>query len=116
MNGQQSLNRPVKRGARPGTEVWVWFLIAGAALATTRVALLVWLNRRLASHTSTGTDYLLLWLYPEAVISRSWNSLSALGGTKYYVAWCLLITLGSFVMATPILLGGWRRQRRLRRA
>ena len=93
--------------------VWAWFAIAGTVLAVARVALLVWLNHRLASHTSTGMDSFLLWLYPEAVITRVWNSLSAAGGTKYYVAWCSLITAGSFVMATPILLLGWFTRRRM---
>ena len=88
------------------------YLMTAALLAISRVALLVWLNRRLASHTSTGMDYWLLWWYPEALISGSWNSLSALSGTKYYVAWGSLITIGSFVIATPILLVGWLRQRR----
>jgi hypothetical protein len=114
MNGRQRPERTLKRGGKLGTGVWVWFLTAGAVLAVTRVVLLVWLNHRLASHTSTEADYSLLWLYPEAVVTGFWDSLSACGGTTYYIAWCSLFTIGSFVMATPILLVGWLRHRRPR--
>lgn len=114
MNGRHSPERTLERRGRLGTGVWVWFLTAGAMLAVTRVGLLIWLNHRLASHTSTATDSSLLWLYPEAVVSVFWNSLSAFTGTKYYIAWGSLFTIGSFVMATPILLVGWLRRGRSR--
>ena len=90
----------------------MWYLTTGAVLAVTRVALLVWLNHRRASDTVTKTDYFLTWLYPEAVVSIFWNSLVAFSGTEYYLAWGSLVIVGSFVMATPILLVGWLRRRR----
>jgi len=96
------------------TGVWVWYLATGAVLAVTRVALLVWLNYRLASHTATQTvSSIGGWLlYPEDVIGISLGSLMGFYGTKYYLAWGTLLTIGSFVMATPILLVGWLRNRR----
>jgi hypothetical protein len=112
MDGRQGSNGTLERGRRLGTGVRLWYLTTGAVLAVTRVALLVWLNHRLASHTSTEMDYFLLWLYPEAVVSVLWNSISFFEGAKYYLAWCSLVTAGSFVMATPILLAGWLRHRR----
>jgi hypothetical protein len=50
------------------------------------------------------------WLFPEAVVSTFWNTL-AVSGTTSDGAWGSLVTVGSFVMATPILLVGWLRRR-----
>lgn len=92
---------------------WVWYLTTGTVLAVARLALLVWLNHRLASHVVTQTDYFLGdWLYPEFLVSIFWRRLVAVYGTEYYVAWGSLVTVGSFVMATPILIVGWLRHKR----
>jgi hypothetical protein len=110
--------RPGSQGTlvrqRLRTSVWVWYLVTGTVLAVTRVALLVWLNHpHTWWHTSAQTEYLLVqWLYPEDVVSILWRSIAGFYGTKYYLAWCSLLTVGSFVMATPILVVSWLRHRR----
>ena len=94
--------------------MWVWYLTTGAVLAVTRVTLFLWLVHRAISDAQTETDnFLTRWLYPEFVVSIFWNSLvSSYSGAAYYLAWGSLVTVGSFVMATPVLLVGWLRHRR----
>jgi hypothetical protein len=99
----------------PRTSVWVWYLTAGTLLAVTRIALFLWLVRRTVLHKQTELDYFVADLYrPESFASIVLVGLPGYQGAKYYLAWVSLITLGSFVMATPILLVGWLRQRRRR--
>jgi hypothetical protein len=106
MDGRQGSKEKLERGRRLGRGVWVWYLTTGAVLAISRVALLVWLNYR---HPPGSWS----WLYPEAVLSIFWRSLTGfVDWTEYYLAWGSLVTLGSFVMATPILLVGWLVRRR----
>ncbi len=112
MDRRQGAGEKFGHDRRLKTGVWMRYLIAGATLAVTRVALLVWLNHPAVSHTRTETDYFLFaWLYPEVFVSIFWNSLVGFGGTKYYLAWGSLVTIGSFVLATPILFVRWLRQR-----
>jgi hypothetical protein len=92
--------------------VWARYLTTGAVLAVTRVSLFLWIVHRFVSHTTTATVYSLLWLYPEMGVVAFWHSLSAFEGAKYYVAWCSLFTVGSFVMAAPILSVGWLKRSR----
>jgi hypothetical protein len=92
--------------------VWVWYLATGAVLAAARIALMVWLNFRLATHVSTSMDYFIWrWLYPEEFVSLFWRRLVALKGTEYYLIWGTLTAIGSFVIATPILIVNWLRHR-----
>jgi hypothetical protein len=71
-------------------------------LAVTRVALFIWVT---ASNSHSETDHFILdWLYPEPIVGIFWRSLVGFDDTKYYLAWGSLVTVGSFVMATPILL------------
>lgn len=100
-----------RRRPRP----WVWYLITGAVLAVTRVALFGLEIHRFASNTLTETDYFLArgahWLYPEADISIFRGLVGGfVDGTNYF-AWGSVVTAGSFVMATPILVLTWLRQR-----
>jgi hypothetical protein len=113
MDRQQSWKGTLERGRRLGTGVRARYLTTGAVLAATRVGLFMWVNHQFASDTRTATNtFIAHWLYPEAFVSIFWRSLVAFEGTKYNVAWSSLITIGSFVMATPILLVGWLTQRR----
>ena len=48
----------------------------------------------------------------DGLITGEWRATENNRRAKYYLAWCSLFTLGSFLMATPILLVGWLRQRR----
>ena len=99
----------MERSLRRASGVWRWYLATGAVLAATRIALLVWLNHRLATHVVTSMDDFIWQLYPEAVVGVFAGRIVTLKGAEYYVAWCSLFTVGSFVMATPILLVGWLR-------
>jgi hypothetical protein len=111
MDGRPSSNGKLERGGRLGASVWVWYLTTGSMLAITRVALFVWMAHRVI--WDTRTDSLVWpWLYPEGVVSIFWNRLVVSDGTEYYLAWGWLVTVGSFVLATPILLVGWLRRRR----
>jgi len=57
--------------------------------------------------------YLLLALYPEALLgTHTCLGVMGLGRTEYFLIFGSLLTLGSFVMATPVLLVGWLTRRR----
>src|SRR3977135_2899439 len=108
MEGRQGGKGTLERGRRFGTGVWLWYLITGAVLAVTRVALFVWVNHQRAKDIYTGTSaFIETWMYPEIVVSILWRSLVGLAGTIW--VWYLLFTVGSFVMATPILVVSWLR-------
>jgi hypothetical protein len=110
MDARTSSNGRVERGRRLGTSVWVWYLTTGAVLAVTRASLFVLMVRRAITH---GPNYLLMdWLFPEVVAVYSWHRLQGLTGAEYFWAYGSIVTVGSFVMATPVLLMGWLRRRR----
>jgi hypothetical protein len=77
----------------------------------TRIALFLWVLDQQAHHDvyTRVNMFIVEWLYPEMVVSLVWRSLVAYDGTKYYLAWCSIVAVGSFVMATPILLEAWLR-------
>lgn len=114
VDGQKGSEGLSGRGLRFGTAMWVSYLTVGATLAVTRVALLVWLNHRRVTHTSTSTDtFIFGWMYPEVAVSVFWRSLLAFGGTEYYAVWGSLIIVGSFVLAIPVLFVRWLIKRSL---
>jgi hypothetical protein len=93
--------------------VWRWYLATGAVLAVTRVALFVWVGHQRARHIYTETNiFILQWLYPEFLVTAFGGRIVALMRAEYYLTWGVLLTIGSFVMATPILFVGWLRNRR----
>ena len=113
MNKRQEETPGRGRGRRRG--VLVSYLSTGAALAISRVALLVWFDHE-QHHGWTATDNYLMWgLYPEELLSLH----TFLGliyfrpsGYGYFLFWGSIVALLSFVMATPILLVGWLVRRR----
>ena len=101
-------------GRRLGTGVVVWYLITGAALAVSRVALFVRINPLFSSDAVRVRFTHLLWvLEPEAFLVN-FTSLGQRHSTwmEILLAGGVLVILGSFIMATPILLVGWLRHRR----
>jgi hypothetical protein len=93
----------------------VAYLRTGAALAILRVSLLAWVEHRALSDRMTDTVYNLMWfLYPEGLLAgyTRLGTIHFSSLTQYYLFWGLVQTLGSFIIATPILLVGWLRQRR----
>ena len=83
-------------------------------MAISRVSLHVWVSRRFVSHTVTETVINLMWfLCPEGFLG-DYTRVGAIhfSRTQYFLFWASLLTLGSFIIATPILLVGWLRQRR----
>ena len=93
--------------------VWVYYLITGAALAVSRVALLVTAMPDLSSYAVIETFQHLWWvLEPEVFLVNS-TSLGSRGSTwmEILLGMGALLTVGSFIMATPILLVGWLRHR-----
>lgn len=117
MDGYPRSKGTLERGRRLGTDVWTRYLISGAVLAVTRVAMWLWVDHRFALDIRTETEtFIVRWLYPEVAVSIVWRSL--VGNTGTNLVWRSLFTVGSFVMATPILFVGWLRQsrRRLRRS
>jgi hypothetical protein len=103
------------RGRRVGRAVWVPYLSTGAALAVLRVSLLAWVEHRSVTHTMTEAVYKSLWgLRPEGFLGE-YTSVGAIhfeSVTQHFLFWTSLLTLGSFIMATPILFVGCLMQRR----
>jgi hypothetical protein len=101
--------RSVSKGGRMSGRiergVWVTYLRTGAALAVLRVSLFVWVEYRAFAHT--GPEYSLLWgLQPEAFLGE-YTSVGAIhfeSLTLQFLFLASLLTLGSFIIAMPILL------------
>ena len=92
--------------------VWVTYLRTGAALAVLRVSLLAWVEDRAVTHQMTETVYNLLWgLRPEGFLGE-YTAIHFDNSTLHFLFWASLLTLGSFIIAMPVLLVGWLRQRR----
>jgi hypothetical protein len=104
-----SMRRRLDRG------VWVTYPRTGAALAIFRVSLLAWVEHRTVTHGMTEVVYHLLWgLRPEGFLGE-YTSVGAIHFETvrlHFLFWASLLTLGSFIIATPVLLVGWLRQRR----
>ena len=103
--------RTLGRSVKVGRRAWGWYLATGTVLAVTRAALFVWVAQQQAYHhiyTRTNS-FIVERLYPETIVVLIWRSLVAAGGTRYWVAWCSLFAVGSFVMATPMLIVSWLR-------
>lgn len=92
--------------------MWVAYLATGMILAISRLAMLTWLVYYWPPHE---TDYAILWfLRPEDMLAAT-NLLPIYGvhnDTLRIALFASLVTVGSFIMATPMLLVGWLWQRR----
>jgi hypothetical protein len=97
---------------RDGRCLLMRYAATGTALALLRVALLVWVNHRQLDGAMTETVLQISWgLYPEGfVFARVFGQVGFTPG-GYYSIFGSLLTVGSFILATPILLLGWLRQR-----
>ena len=114
MDGRQRPQKKPGRGRRLGRAVWVAYLTTGAALAIFRVSLLAWVFNHWAEGQINETlADLISFLRPEMLSSglALWGD-TFQSKTLRFLFWASVLTVGSFVMATPILLVGWLRQRR----
>ena len=114
MEGRQNRDEKTGQERKLGRGTIVCYLSIGTALAISRVALFAWLNHRNVSHTFTETDWYLMWgVYPEALLGiHTPLGLIRFSRTEHLLLWGSLLTLGSFIIATPILLVGWLIRRR----
>ena len=101
-------------GRRLGRTVWVAYLTTGAALAIFRVSLLAWMYYRWGEGKMTQTWHNLFWFFGPEMGS---NVLLVWGDTyqsvrSIFLFWASVLTVGSFIMATPVPLVVWLRQRR----
>lgn len=93
-----------------GKGVWVSFVATGGALAVLRVGLFLLFYRRIISPAT----WYGLWnsvFYFEDFLAV-YTPLGVMHGAEYFVIWGSILVLGSFVLATPILLVGWLLLRR----
>jgi hypothetical protein len=110
---QGAAEKPV-RGGSLGKGVVLAYLRTGAALAILRVSLLAWLEYRYPTHISETYYDLLSFLRPEILLA-GYTRVGAIPFESvllHFLFWASLLTLGSFIIATPILLVGWLRHRR----
>ena len=116
MDGRQGSEEKPGRGRRFGRTVWVAYLTTGAAMAIFRVSLLAWVFYRWREGQITKTlGNLMLFLGPEAGSDRLivWGETFQSETLRpFFLFWASVLTVGSFIMTTPILLVGWLRQRR----
>jgi hypothetical protein len=79
------------------------------------VSLLAWVEHRSVTHAMTEVVYNSLWgLRPEGFLGE-YTRVGAIhfeSPTHHFLFWGAILTLGSFIMATPILLVGYLRERR----
>jgi hypothetical protein len=114
MNGQRDGDERMGQGPTLGRGTLTAYLGTAVALAASRVALYVWLAHRMHSHATTQTDLYFYWgLFPEGLLG-TYTSLGLidLGYSGNYLLWGSVFTLGSFIIATPVLLVGWLIRRR----
>ena len=91
------------------------YLSTGATLAFLRVSLLAWVEHRSATHQVTETVYELFWFLRPEILLGEYTRVGAIHFetlTLHFLFWASLLTLGSFIIATPVLLVGWLRRRR----
>jgi hypothetical protein len=115
MDGAQGSGDSVDRRRRCGKGVWVLYLSTGAALALIRISLLAWIEHRTASHQISETYYTLLWgLRPEILLGE-YTRVGAVhfeSLKQHFLFWGTILTVGSFIIATPVIVVSWLRQRR----
>ena len=114
MNGHPDSKERMKQRLKLGRRAFVSYVITGSALAISRVALYVWVVHRYASHTvSERVVYLERCFYPEALLA-DYTRLSVIhvSRTEAILLWGGILTLGSFIIATPVLLLVWLVRRR----
>ena len=91
------------RGRRVGSGVWVSYLGTGAVLAISRVALFVLWYYQIVF----PLDWHLLWVFYFEDLLGGYTRLGMMSDAVYLFVWIPILTLISFLMATPILLVGW---------
>ena len=115
MDGRNGSEEKLGRNRGLGRGVWVAYLSTAAVLAILRVSVLAWVEYRAVSDQMTETVYNFFWfLRPEALLGE-YTSVGAIQFSRemhHFLFWASILALGSFIMATPILLVGWLRQRR----
>jgi hypothetical protein len=111
---QDSQQKP-ERSRGVGRVAWVAYLGTSVALAIFRVSLNAWVEYRSVSQRMTETVYDLCWLLRPETLLVEFNLIPGVVPyrmTPRLIFWGLLLTLGSFILAAPILWVGWLRQRR----
>ena len=114
----QSLTIPI--GLRPALatlgRAWVQtYLWTAAALAIARVSVSAWLEYRTISHRITVTVYDRYWVLSPEIRLGGYTRVGAIHFQDirlHFLFWASLLTLGSFIIASPILVVGWLRHRR----
>jgi len=100
----------MRRGRRLARGVWVAYLSTGAALAIFRVSVLAWIFYRWRE------SQIIFWFLRPEELLVDYTYIAVIvdfpSMTLRFLFWASLLTVGSFIMATPILLVGWLRQRR----
>jgi hypothetical protein len=102
-------------GRRIGRAVWVAYVTTGAALAVVRVSVFAWAEQRSVSHQMTETVYSLFWIFRPEILLSGYTRVGAIhfeSLAQHFLFWGSVLTVGSFLLATPILLVGWLRRRR----
>ena len=103
-------------GRRRMRSVWVAYFCTGAGLAIFRVSVLAWVFYHWRGGQSTETlANLGSFFSPEAMSGGliMWGETFQSETLRpFFLFWASVLTVGSFIMATPILLVVWLRQRR----
>jgi len=105
MDARQGSEEKPERGRRLGRGMFVVYLRTGAALAIFRVSLLAWVHYRNVSDQMTETVYNLFWLLRPEILLGENTRVGAIhfeSLTLLFLFWAAILTLGSFIMATPI--------------
>jgi hypothetical protein len=102
-----------RRGRRGMVQTYLW---TAAALAVTRVSVLAWLEYRTILHRYDATvDDFIYWVLSPEILLGGYTRVGAIHFQDirlHFLFWASLLALGSFIIATPILLVGWLRHRR----
>jgi hypothetical protein len=113
MDGREGREARLGHGRKFGRGVLESYLSTSATLAILRVSLLAWIEHRGVSHQMTETVYNLFWCLRPEIFLGEYTRVGSIhfSETEHFLFWGSVLTIGSFMIATPILLVGWLRQR-----
>ena len=110
MDERQGRGEKTVRSRSLGGSVVQTYLWTAAALAITRVSVLAWVEYRTISDRMTATVYDLFWVLRPELLLGEYTRVGAIDFQSirlHFLFWASLLMLGSFVIASPILLVGW---------
>jgi hypothetical protein len=115
MDGRQGSEETSGRGGRAARGPWRAYLVTAGALAVFRVSVLAWTEYRYLSQRDLQIVYSADRLLEPEILLSGYTRVGMIHFetmTSHFAFWASLLLIGSFIIATPVLLIGWLRASR----